>query len=620
MADLVQGQVVDGRYTLVSRLGVGGMADVWLAQDAHLGRQVALKVLHRRFAQDAEFVARFRREAEAAAGLQHPNIVSIYDRGQVGDTYYIAMEYVPGRTLADAIRAGLSVDQAVSLVRDVLQAASFAHQHGVIHRDFKPQNVMIDGQGRAKVTDFGIAQAGVSEITQPGSVMGTAHYLAPEQAQGLEVTHSSDLYSIGVILFEALTGRVPFQAETSVAVAMKQISEPPPRPSSLNPAVSPALDGVVLRALAKDPGQRFATADSFIAALDSAVRNPDVATETAIYPPPPLEEESRRRWLWWLIGAAVVIGLIIGFLAIRSPEVEVPNVTNPFGTYLTLTQARTELANEGFEIAEVRRVERLVPRDTVLEQDPPPGPAKRDCAFLSLFCSNPKVTLTVSAGPGQSEVPDVVGLEEDVAKRRIESAGFQPSVKRRHSEEVPEGEVIQTNPRPGATLQQGSEVTLIVSSGPRQVTVPALIGVQLEVAEARLTARDLEVEVSEREDEAPAGQVLEQDPEPGERVPVGTTVKLVISKGVEQVSLPDLVGALRSDAVTTLRGMNLVPVVTEREVEDRSQNNVVLEQSPAGGTSVSRNSSVQLVVGRYVQPAPDPDSEGGATPEGGEEE
>src|SRR5690606_33713350 len=155
----------------------------------------------------------------------------------------------------------------------------------------------IDGQGRAKVTDFGIAQAGVSEITQPGSVMGTAHYLAPEQAQGLEVTHSSDLYSIGVILFEALTGRVPFQAETSVAVAMKQISEPPPRPSSLNPAVSPALDGVVLRALAKDPGQRFATADSFIAALDSAVRNPDAATETAIYPPPPLEEESRRRWL-----------------------------------------------------------------------------------------------------------------------------------------------------------------------------------------------------------------------------------------------------------------------------------------------------------------------------------
>lgn len=244
MAELISGQVVDGRYTLVSRIGSGGMADVWLAQDAHLGRQVALKVLHRRFAQDGEFVTRFRREAEAAAGLQHPNVVSIYDRGQVEDTFYIAMEYVRGRTLAEAIRGGLTPQQAVAVVRDVLEAARFAHQHGIIHRDFKPQNVILDGQGRAKVTDFGIAQAGVSEITQTGSVMGTAHYLPPEQAQGLEVTYSSDLYSIGVILFEALTGRVPFEAESSVAVALKQVSEPPPRPSSFNPNLSPALDAV----------------------------------------------------------------------------------------------------------------------------------------------------------------------------------------------------------------------------------------------------------------------------------------------------------------------------------------------------------------------------------------
>lgn len=613
MAELREGQVVDGRYTLVSRIGSGGMADVWLAQDAHLGRQVALKVLHRRFAQDAEFVARFRREAEAAAGLQHPNIVSIYDRGQVGDTFYISMEYVRGRTLSEAIRGGLTPQQATAIVRDVLEGARFAHQHGVIHRDFKPQNVIIDAQGRAKVTDFGIAQAGVSEITQTGSVMGTAHYLPPEQAQGLEVTYSADLYSIGVMLFEALTGRVPFEAESSVAVALKQVSEPPPRPSSINPNVSPALDAVVLRALAKDPSQRFASAEAFIAALDAAERDPGAAPgQTAVYaplPPAAVDEEDRRRWLWWLVAAAVLLGLVIGFLATRSNTVEVPNVTNPFGTYLTLTQARAELANEGFELAEVVRVERVVQRDTVLEQDPPPGEADKDCAFLSLFCSNPPVTLTVSAGPGQAEVPDVVGLEEDVALRRIETAGFEAEVEREASEEVESGLVISTNPRGKATAQQGSTVTVVVSSGPRMVRVPALVGVQQAAAEARLEARDLEAEVVEREDEAPAGQVLEQDPAPGQRRPVGSVVRLVVSSGIPKVVVPNLVGSPRPDAVSALRAMGLVPSVVEEEVSDRSQSNVVLRQTPGPNSEVEQDSSVQLVVGRYVAPPPEPEPE-----------
>lgn len=623
MVELTGGQVVDGRYTLVSRLGSGGMADVWLAHDAHLGRQVALKVLHRRFAQDPEFVARFRREAEAAAGLQHPNIVAIYDRGQVGGTFYIAMEYVRGRTLAEAIRGGLTPHQSVAIVRDVLEAAAFAHRHGVIHRDLKPQNIILDDQGRAKVTDFGIAHAGVSEITQPGSVMGTAHYLPPEQAQGLEVTYSSDLYSIGVILFEALTGRVPFEAESSVAVALKHVSDQPPRPSSINPNVSPALDAVVLRALAKDPAQRFTSAEAFIAALDAAERDPGADPgETAVLAPlppvDPLEEERRKRWLWWLLGGAVLVGLLIGFLATRSQTVEVPNVTNPFGTHLTLTQARAELANEGFELAEVLRVERMVPRDTVLEQDPPPGPADRDCAFLSLFCKNPAVTLTVSAGPGQAEVPDVKGLEVEAAVRRLESAGFQAEVEERPSQTVAEGEVIRTDPPGGTTLQQGATVTVFGSSGPPMVRMPALIGLQQDVAVARLEARDLEAEVTEREDSAPAGQVLEQDPAPGERVAVDSVVRLVVSSGVEQVAVPDLVGVLRPDAVDTLRAMGLVPAVSEQAVSDRSQSNVVLQQSPDAGATLAEGGTVRLVVGRYLAPAPEPTPEPEPEPGAGE--
>ncbi len=298
---LEAGQRVGDRYTLVSRLGSGGMADVWLASDEMLGRQVALKFLVERFAQDTQFVERFRREAQAAAGLQHPNIVGVYDRGEDGGRYWIAMEYVEGASLKDLIRRGLGVGEAVELIRQVLAGAKFAHEHGIIHRDLKPQNVLVDRQGRARVADFGIARAGASEITQTGSVLGTAQYLSPEQAQGLETTAASDLYSIGVMLYEALTGQVPFEAETPVAVALKQISEPARPPSQINPQVPPALDAVVLRALAKDPVARYASADEFLRALDEAEGAP--AAAIAPVPPPVAEEDESRRAGGAVIGA-----------------------------------------------------------------------------------------------------------------------------------------------------------------------------------------------------------------------------------------------------------------------------------------------------------------------------
>src|SRR3954452_18976237 len=283
------------------------MADVWLAEDTHLQRQVALKILHRRFLQDQEFVGRFQREAEHAAGLTHPNIVAVYDRGSDGDVNYIAMRYVQGPTLKELIDRGLSPDQAVALVRQGVEGARFAHRNGIVHRALKPQNVIVDEEGKAVVTDFGIARAGISDITQTGSVMGTPQYLSPEQAQGFEVTAVSDLYSIGVILYEALCGRVPFEGESAVAVAMKQVSETPLRPSSINPQISPALDAVVMRALEKEPGNRFQSAHAFIAALDQAMREPGAGGGTAAFAalPPVIavedeeeEENPNRKWLW----------------------------------------------------------------------------------------------------------------------------------------------------------------------------------------------------------------------------------------------------------------------------------------------------------------------------------
>src|SRR5881392_716860 len=270
MADSLTGSLIDGRYKVLSRLGSGGMADVFLAEDEQLGRNVALKLLYQRFAEDPGFVERFRREAQAAAGLQHPNVVSVYDRGAYDGTYYIAMEYLPGRSLKQLIRSEAPLDpvRAIDITAQILKAARFAHRRGVIHRDLKPHNVIVDDAGHVKVTDFGIARAGASDMTETGSIMGTAQYLSPEQAQGHAVSAQSDLYAIGIVLYELLTGRVPFDGDSPVTIALKQVSELPIPPSAFNPAVPPELDAIVLRALEKDPARRFAGAEEMIAELE----------------------------------------------------------------------------------------------------------------------------------------------------------------------------------------------------------------------------------------------------------------------------------------------------------------------------------------------------------------
>ncbi len=356
MSNVREGSVVDGRYRVERRIGSGGMADVWLADDLHLPRRVALKVLHAHFARDPEFIERFRREAESAAALQHTNIVPIFDRGQVEDTYYIAMAYLDGSTLRELINIGLTPVESVAIVRQILEAAGFAHSHGVIHRDLKPLNVIVDSSGKATVTDFGIARAGASDMTEAGSVMGTASYLSPEQAQGVEVGPESDLYSVGVVLYECLSGRVPFEGETAVAVALRQATEDPLPPSAYNPSVSPALDAVVMRALARNPVNRFPDAYTFIDALDQAMAHPDV-----VY----VEPEKKKIWPW-LLAVLFVVLLALAIIGLtRSNTVDVPDVTgNRLDTAISL------LRDDGYSVSEVKHVNRPVQRDVVLEQNP----------------------------------------------------------------------------------------------------------------------------------------------------------------------------------------------------------------------------------------------------------
>jgi beta-lactam-binding protein with PASTA domain/predicted Ser/Thr protein kinase len=607
-----EGSVVDGRYRVLRRIGSGGMADVWLAEDTHLQRQVALKVLHRRFAQDREFVERFRREAESAAGLAHPNIVAVYDRGEFEGTYYIAMQYIEGPTLKAMIDSGLTPGQAVALIRQVLEGARFAHRNGVVHRDLKPQNVIVDGDGKAVVTDFGIARAGVSEITQAGAVMGTPHYLSPEQAQGFEVTSVSDLYSIGVMLYEALTGRVPFEADSAVAVAMKQVSQVPQRPSSINPAVSPALDATVMRALEKEPGERFQSADAFIAALDGAMREPGgagggTAAFAALPPvvatpeedPEEEEERKRRRLLWGLLAAAVVIGLLIGLALTRDTTTEVPNVTGE-----QRSAATQRLERNGFSVAKVVMVERETAANTVLEQDPAASPpadkASLDCSFLTFFCSKPKVTLTVSAGPGSGKVPATAGLSRDEASEKLEAEGFGVKIETVNSASVEEELVIHSEPSAGKTATHGSDVTLFVSAGPKLAKVPVLVGTQRSVAVQQIRGRGLEPSVSEAESNSPAGEVIRQSPSAGKEVDPGSAVAIVVSAGKQQAKVPNVIGKLRSEAVQAMRAAGLVPTVEEEETEVPGKVGRAIDQFPPPASELEPGETVTIVVGKQA--------------------
>jgi serine/threonine-protein kinase len=586
---LEAGLTVDGRYRLIDRIGSGGMADVWRAHDSELGRDVALKLLHENFARDKEFVERFRREASAAAGLQHPNVVSVYDRGTYEDSYYISMELVEGSSLRDLINQGLSIEEAVEVTRQVLAAAEFAHEQGIVHRDLKPLNVLIDRAGRVRVTDFGIARAGGSEITRTGSVMGTAQYLSPEQAQGMEVTAAADIYSIGIILFEMLCGHVPFDGDNAVAIAMKQVGEDPAVPSSINPKVTPALDAVVLRALAKDPAQRFSSAAEMTAALDAAEADPDSAADPALLAAMVADDERRSR-RWWWIGAVIALLLIGGALAyfLTRPEmVTVPGVTGKQEAEATIT-----LHEAGFEVS-VAEVENDIPEGEVIEQDP---------SAESEAEKGSTVAITVSLGPGTVRVPKVNGLSVAEAKRALQDKGFETEVETRTSSSVPDGKVIGSNPSQGSRIAPGSTVELIASTGVKTAVVPNVLGLDRVSATTQLRKAGFVVNANPRDSDEPEDQVLEQDPSAGEEVEIGTEITIIYSSGVGTLTLSDYVGQKLTYAQRKLAGAGLSVSVVKQDVSDSSQDGIVLSQAPPAGTRLSPGDRVTLTVGDFTEP------------------
>jgi len=593
--------VIDSRYRVVSRLGSGGMADVYLADDELLGRQVAVKVLHRHFAEDQEFVERFRREASSAARLSHPNIVGIFDRGEWNGTYYIAMEYVAGRSLKTIVReqGALPPATAIEIVIQILRAARFAHKRGVIHRDLKPHNVILDEEGRARVTDFGIARAGASDMTMTGSIMGTAQYLSPEQAQGQPVTAASDVYSVGVILYELLTGVVPFDGETAVAIAFKHVSAEPVAPSRLNPAVSPSLDLVTARALAKDPAERYQGADDFIAALERERQNIAVspgapllqmpaARHFEVEPSAPFTDgPPRGKRLWWVLAAltVAVVATLAVLLLTSAGKVTVPDVIGQ-----TQQTAVANLKDSGLNPILVDEPSTTVADGLVLAELPARG---------SVVKKGTRVRLSISSGPSTVRVPTVEGLTAAQANAALRRVRLKPTDHSEPDTTVPAGRVISTDPTAAGTVLPGSPITVNVSSGPALVRVPRLEGRSLSAAEAALEALDLSLgTVTQRASQGQAPEtVLSQSPPAGSSLQTEGKVNLVVVPKQADVTVPAVVGAGEGQAAASLEQAGFNPRVESAPTSEQAEVGLVLKQSPAAGRREPKGTTVTIVIG-----------------------
>ncbi|HEX3686052.1 MAG TPA: Stk1 family PASTA domain-containing Ser/Thr kinase [Gaiellaceae bacterium] len=641
VSDTLIGSVFDGRYRIERKLGAGGMADVYLAEDQELGRRVAIKILNDRHAADDSFIERFRREAKNAAGLSHPNIVSIYDRGEAEGTYYIAMEYLDGRSLKELIvgRGPAPIKTAIDYARQILAAVGFAHKHGIVHRDIKPHNVLVNPEGRLKVTDFGIARSGASQMTEVGSIIGTAQYLSPEQARGAPVDQTSDLYSVGVVLYEMLTGQVPFTGDTPLEIAMKHLSEVPKPPSELRPEVPHDLDSVVLRALAKDPSERYQSAEEMDADLARVAEGlpVDPDTETAatavlsgsgvmaaaptsvisrgpVSPPvgtlppgrtPPAGyygyegPPRRRRPVWpWVLSVLLLLAAAgaawFAYTKIQDQLNTNKPVTVPMVKGLTEQLAVDKIRGAGLVPQVARDFSDTVPKGTVRDQSPDPG---------EKVVKHGNVDITVSKGKETVQVPSVIGSTRDAAISALVNAGLDP-----HSFDVasskPVGTVTAQDPPAGEVVEKGSRVRINVSSGPADVTVPSVIGLPFDQASAALQGQGFTV--SRRDVDSDRAKDIVVDQSPSGSAPKGSTILLSVSKGPKESTVPDVTSQDEGSARSTLESAGFKVSVQHQDVTDPGLEGIVLSQSPTGNSRAKQGSTVTIVVGQQSQTEPPP--------------
>jgi serine/threonine-protein kinase len=657
--------VINDRYEMHKRIGRGGMADVFLARDLLLDRQVAVKVLFPEFAIDPNFVERFRREAQAAANLSHPNIVNVYDWGKYSGTYFITMEYVQGRTLAEILRTNrqLTAKQAAEIASEVAAALGFAHEAGLAHRDIKPANILIGSNGQVKVADFGIARAmnapTESNLTQAGAVMGTASYFSPEQAQGAQPDPRSDLYSLGIVMYEMVAGRPPFTGENPVSIAYKQVHDPPQPLNQIVADIPRPFEAIIAKLLAKDPKLRYPSAHALrddlrrfrngeqVQALVSAVAGSQtrttataataaattvatapqpnrtvspsgmpVATSTmattvqpnmAAYPPgasPAARyyEDGHSRTGWYALAAfialiALVAGGVLLFQALNKDNsetvgIELADYTNMRLDAVTAALQALDLAYDVFPEENA-----VVAEDFVHRTDPPAG---------TLVIPGRIIKLYYRPTPDLVQIPNVAGRTLEEARAILGEAGFELVVETEEND-LDSGLVIRTEPAANERVRQETVITIVVSGGPQQIAIPAsVIGDSVDVATDLLASEPYGFDViteSQQDAEVPAGTVIATRPEPGTLLARGSTVTLVVSAGPGQVTVPPVVGNTEAAARNSLASTELQASVEYRDLQPGDPNDgLVISQSVAPGTAVDRGTTVALVVGRATAP------------------
>ncbi len=634
------------RYRLLREIARGGMATVFQALDEVLERDVAMKLLHRHLAADPTFLDRFLREARAAAALSHPNVVSVYDWGQDdGRQAYLVMEFVNGPSLRDVLRrrGRLMPADTATVLAPAAAGIAAAHARGLVHRDVKPENILVSSDGAVKVTDFGLARAAAAttQTFAPGAIVGSPHYLAPEAVRDERLDARTDVYALGVVLYECLVGRPPFEAETPVATALRHITDAVPPPSALAD-VPVELDEIVARATAPDPGDRYPDAAAFEAALhaaaprdDNAAGTRDAGSGTVVIPPEvidtlvpnpapalmptskparpptpptpraedrppppqleprgrqaaPAEPRSGRRRL--LIAALIGIVLLLGgfYLAWHTLVAPVTPIPEVVGQPRMLAEAT--LRSAGFEpvVADELEYSLDVLADHVIRQVPR-GSARVGTA----------VTLTLSAGPRPvpGGVPKLIGTPEQQAIEILHGAGLAPTLDYAYDEKVGRGLVVSTNPPGGASISEGQTVTVVVSRGRKPIEVAKVTGLTLDDATTKLSSLGLKAKVAAEvfHDTVPSGIVVSQDPDPGASLHRGDVVKLSVSKGPETFPMPDVRERSRDEAVSTLEGFGLVVEVKEVRGFFRPRN-VVADQEPKPGTGVRRGERVTIYV------------------------
>ncbi len=652
--------VYGGRYELHRRLARGGMADVFVARDQLLGRPVAVKVLFPEFAADPKFVERFRREAQSAASLNHPNIVAIYDWGEEDGTYYIVMEYVEGQSLAQILRRDgrLSAEQVTRVALDVSAALGFAHDGDVVHRDVKPGNVLVSPKGEMKVADFGIATALTSNVdsnlTQTGAVMGTATYFSPEQAQGQKVDHRSDLYSLGVVMYEMLIGRPPFSGETPVAIAYKHVQEPVPPVSEQGVDIPAPLAAICMKLLAKDPANRYLNAAALRSDLDRFRQGQEIAVassrgvvapqaqmpagaRTAAIPaqgpagtrvvPQTYAEPPRRRAGLIFVGLATLVLILGGFLILAQAYLNRDSADDP-GTEPTAVQvtqvdvaavggrgeadARSILQAQGFGVETRAVADDRIAAGQVINTEPAAGSA------LNVGAT---VTMVVSSGRNANQVPNVATMSENQAIQALTTAGFTPEIRRVTSNIAPDGEVVGQTPPAGSVLTRGETVVIEVSAGSEEIPVPDIRGSELAGAQSVLTVEGFVVDGDFEfafDEEIPKNFVVGTIPPAGTSVVEGTTIRLILSDGPEAIFLPSLIGVERFAAKTQLEEFGLVVVEIAATVVNPADVGFVTDTIPAPGTLVEPGAVIQVLVGSsFVPGGPTPGLTPGAGQTGG---